>query len=118
MEDLKQKLKDFVSERDWEKFHSTKNLVIQLSVEASELLEHFIWTSDETHRDDREKMEQIKEEVGDVLNCLILVAEKLDLDLIDCGLEKLEKTKKKYPVEHSKGRIVKKYYSSAQRYVD
>jgi hypothetical protein len=68
MEELKQKLRKFAKARDWDQFHSPKNLAMAMSVEASELLEHFQWlTQEESKKLDAEKLEAIKQEIGDVL---------------------------------------------------
>ncbi|MDN3504194.1 MAG: nucleotide pyrophosphohydrolase [Rhabdochlamydiaceae bacterium] len=104
---LERELKKFVLDRDWDQFHSVRNLVTQLSCESAELLEHFIWSQDDKHLQDPETLKNIKEEIGDVLNCLVLIASKLNIDLPQCGLDKLKKTAKKYPVELAKGKSLK-----------
>lgn len=101
MSDIKQlieKLKIFRDERDWEQFHNPKDLAIALSIEASELLEVFLWKSHEEA--DKEK---IKEELADVLAYALLIAERCDLDVKKIVENKIEKNKLKYPLEKSKG---------------
>ncbi|MCF7806400.1 MAG: nucleotide pyrophosphohydrolase [Simkaniaceae bacterium] len=107
LDKLKTDLKQFVEEREWEQFHTAKNLAIDLSIEASEVLEHFVWHNDDKHLDDSNKMEAFKEEIGDVLNSLLLLAMKFDIDVIDCAFDKLEKTKKKYPIHLCRGNAKK-----------
>jgi NTP pyrophosphatase (non-canonical NTP hydrolase) len=99
-EELLATLRQFVSERNWQQFHTPENLAKSISIESAELLEHFQWsgTSD---------IEGIKDELADVLTYCILLADKYDLDIEKIVLEKLEKTKAKYPVDKSFGRSEK-----------
>lgn len=103
IEELIQKLKLFRDERDWKKFHNPKDLAIALSIEASELLETFLW---KTY--DQAEPEKIQEELADVLAYALLLAESCNLDIKKIVEEKIEINKKKYPIEKSKG-IGKKY---------
>lgn len=104
MEKLKQKLREFAEVRDWAQFHSPKNLAMALSVEASELLEHFQWlTQDESRSLTLEKKEQVKQEIGDVLNYLVFLSDKLGIDPIEAAHDKIRINEKKYPVEKAKG---------------
>ena len=96
MEKLMQEIKQFNEERDWDQFHSPVNLAKSISIEAGELLECFQWN-------DNYDIEEVKEELADVLNYCIQMANKLELDPEQIVLEKMEKTAKKYPVEKSKG---------------
>ena len=98
---LQEELNQFVRERDWDQFHSPKNLAIDISVEAAELLEHFIWH--EVPQD----LEGVKEEIGDVMMGLMLMAKKLNLDLEECVRDKIQKTAKNYPVHLAKGKATK-----------
>jgi NTP pyrophosphatase (non-canonical NTP hydrolase) len=98
MKSLEKEIMKFVKERDWEKFHSPKNLAIGLSVEASELLEIFLWlTEEESHDLNRDQIDNLKQEIGDVLIYLINLSTKFGLDPVDCAREKLEANKAKYP---------------------
>jgi NTP pyrophosphatase (non-canonical NTP hydrolase) len=100
----KNKLSKFAGDRDWDQFHSPKNLVMALSVESSELLEHFQWlTSEEAQNLDSEKLEEIKEEMADVLLYMIRLSDVLDVDLEDALEKKFKKNTLKYPVEKAKG---------------
>jgi NTP pyrophosphatase (non-canonical NTP hydrolase) len=96
-------------ERDWAQFHAPKNLAINLSLEANELLEHFVWHSDAASYDRaRERQEVVGHEMADVLFTLLLLSERTGIDLVQAFREKLAIIKKKYPVEKSRGNA-KKY---------
>mgnify|MGYP001166454149 FL=1 len=111
MDDYKIKLllREFAKERDWDQFHSLKNLVCALSVEASELLEIFQWINltDEKINDVALK-EKISDEVADIMLYLIRFADKADINLEEACLKKIQKNSKKYPVDLAKG-VSKKY---------
>ncbi len=105
--ELKQRVKSFCDERDWEQFHDAKELAIALSVEASELLEHFIWKSrDETNEriNHPERREEIKDELSDCLYFILRIAQMYDIDLSSSLVRKLEKNGVKYPSEKSFGK--------------
>ena len=95
----------FRDDRDWKQFHNPKDLAISISLEASELLEVFQWSGADTSS--KNKIEKIKEELADVLNYCIQMANKLGVDPKQIVLDKMEKTAKKYPVEKAKGRCTK-----------
>ena len=101
LEKLKRVIKQFVDERDWGQFHSPANLAKSISIEANELLECFQW--DEENYD----IEAVKEELADVINYCIQMADVLHLNISEIVLQKLEKTKKKYPVEKCKSKSTK-----------
>jgi NTP pyrophosphatase (non-canonical NTP hydrolase) len=104
LQGLRDALRRFAAERDWDQFHSPKNLAIALSVEAAELLEHFQWVSDaESAAASPETRARIREEVADVLLYLIRLADKLDLDLIECAAEKIRINAVKYPIDKARG---------------
>jgi len=91
-------LVEFRNERDWEQFHNPKDLAIALNIEASELLESFIW------KDFKDaNPAKIKEELADVFAYAFLLADKCGLDVKDIVLEKIKHNSEKYPVEKSKG---------------
>ena len=100
MDEVKKKVIDFNSERDWDQFHSPENLAKSISIEAGELLECFQWNSNFDKK-------EVCEELADVVNYCILLADKLDVRLEDIILEKLEKTRKKYPIEKARGNSTK-----------
>lgn len=103
IEHIVDELRRFNEERDWDQFHNGKDLAIGLSIEASELLEPFLW------KDPKDvNPEKIKEELADVLNYAFQMADKYGLDIKEIMLEKIRKNAAKYPVEKAKG-SVKKY---------
>ena len=93
----------FTEERDWSQFHNPKDLAIAISLEASELLEAFLWKKPE-----EAKVEKIREELADVINYSLLLASKYDFDIAEIVMEKLRRNAEKYPVEKAKG-SAKKY---------
>lgn len=106
---LRDHLRNFASDREWDQFHSPKNLAIALSVEASELLEHFQWMSEDQSRSiSAEDLFKVRKEMADVLLYLIRLADKLDTDLIEVAQIKLLENAEKYPIEKARG-TSKKY---------
>lgn len=104
MEELKRKLREFTKDRNWEQFHSPKNLVMALSVEVAEIVEHFQWLTEEQSQNmPPMKLDEIKAEVGDVLIYLVRLADQLGIDPIEAARAKVAVNDKKYPVEKSKG---------------
>ena len=105
METLTKKIRKFVEERDWEQFHSPKNIAISISLESSELLEIFQWSrglSWSEFEDDRLKS-RAEEELSDVLIYLIRFADLAGINLEKSAIEKIENNKKKYPIKKFKG---------------
>lgn len=91
MEDLIKKIREFADERDWEQFHSPKNLSMALAVEAGEILEHFQWLTEEESRNlDTKTLNKVKEEIGDVQIYLARLADQLGFSPLQAALEKLE----------------------------
>ena len=108
LEKIKKIIREFASERNWDKYHTPKNLSMALSVEASELVEIFQWlTQEESKNIDSKDIQSVKDEVADILIYLIRIADKLDIDLEEAILEKIKKNADKYPVELSKDNAVK-----------
>ena len=108
MEELIRQIREFTRERDWEAFHSPKNLVMALSVEVAEIAEHFQWlTQTESNNLDREKLAEVEEEIADVLIYLTRLADRLGIDPIEAARKKMRINAKKYPVETSKGKAAK-----------
>ena len=104
-ESLAASLRRFVEERDWDQFHTARNLAISLSLESAELLEHFQWSEkDPLNAVD---LEEIQDEAADVLLYLMLLSDRLGFNLIEAGRQKIFKNKVKYPVEKSKGSSLK-----------
>ena len=100
---ITKQLIEFRNERDWEQFHNPKDLAIALNIESGELLETFLWKSDQ----DADK-EKVKDELADVFAYAYLIAEKYKFNVEEIVLEKIQKNGEKYPVEKAKG-TAKKY---------
>jgi NTP pyrophosphatase (non-canonical NTP hydrolase) len=101
---LQQRLAAFAAARDWDQFHSPKNLAMALSVEAAELVEEFQWLTEEQSRAlDAERRERVRLELADVLIYLLRIADKLDVDLLRAADDKIAHNEKKYPVERVRG---------------
>ena len=97
-------LRQFAKDRDWDQFHSPKNLAMALSVEASELLEHFQWLTEEQSAElEGKKRNEVAEEMADVFLYLLRLADKLDIDLLEEANKKIVKNAEKYPAEKVKG---------------
>ena len=108
MEELTQQLRKFAKDRDWDQFHSPKNLSMALSVEVAELVEHFQWlTEEQSYIDDPDKLDEIKQEIGDILIYLTRLADKLGIDPLMAAKDKIKINDKKYPVEKVKGSAMK-----------
>ncbi len=106
--DLAIALRAFAAEREWDQFHSPRNLAAALSVEASEVLEHFQWKTDEQSRSlGREQKEEVAMELADVFIYLVRLADRLDVDLLHAAREKMQINARKYPVEVTRGTIKK-----------
>jgi dCTP diphosphatase len=104
IEKLQARIQEFNGARDWEQYHSPKNLAIGLSVECAELLEIFTWVTEEQSRKLNEKqLASLKEEIGDIVIYVLTLAAKFNLDPLDCAAEKLELNDKKYPAERVRG---------------
>jgi dCTP diphosphatase len=101
---LREKINNFVSERDWAQFHSPKNLAMAMIVEAAELVEQFQWdTPQESQQLSAEKREAVSHELADTFVYLLRIAEVLQIDLIQAANEKIALNALKYPVEKAKG---------------
>lgn len=109
-EKLKVIVREFTKERDWEKFHSPKNLIMSLFKEIGELSEIFQWKKEESSFKNNlttEEIENIKDELSDILIYLIRISDVLDIDIISSSFKKIEKNRVKYPIEKSKGKSTK-----------
>lgn len=103
LEELREAIVKFTQERDWDQFHNGKDLALALSIEAAELNEAFLW------KDAKDvNVEKVKEELADIVNYAILIADKYDLDVKQIVLDKIRRNAEKYPVE--------KAYGSAKKY--
>lgn len=101
MEELIKRIKKFRDDRDWEQFHSPENLAKSIVIEAAELLENFQWNSDFNEQ-------KVKEELADVMNYCLLLADQLNIDIIENMHRKIDENEKKYPVDKARG-TSKKY---------
>lgn len=109
LEDLKQQLRTFAGDRDWDQFHSPKNIAMALSVEVSELLEHFQWLTEAQSRNlDAAALAEVADEIADVQNYLVRLADKLGIDILDAAAKKFVKNEAKYPADLVRG-STKKY---------
>jgi len=108
MDQLIEKIRSFNRERDWEQYHTPKNLAMALVVEAGELVEHFQWLTPEQSRNlDDKTLVKVRQEIGDVLLYLLNLADQLDIDPIKAATEKLAHNAEKYPVHKVKGKAIK-----------
>lgn len=109
LQSLINSLREFSSQRDWDQFHSPKNLASALTVEAAELLEHFQWLTEAQSRElPADKRVAVGEEMADVLLYLLRLSDQLNIDLVDAARRKLALNAVKYPVDRSRG-TSKKY---------
>ncbi len=101
---LQLRLAAFAAVRDWDQFHSPKNLAMALSVEAAELVEEFQWLTEEQSRAlDSDRRERVRLELADVFIYLLRVADKLGVDLLQAADDKIALNERKYPVERVRG---------------
>ena len=103
LEELRKAIVQFTQERDWDQFHNGKDLALALSIEAAELNEAFLWKDAS-----KVNVKKVKEELADIFNYAILIADKYGLDIKQIILDKLQKNAEKYPVD--------KAYGSAKKY--
>lgn len=103
LEELREAIVKFTQDRDWDQFHNGKDLALALSIEAAELNEAFLWKDAS-----KVNVEKVKEELADIVNYAILIADKYNLDIKQIVLDKLKRNAEKYPVE--------KAYGSAKKY--
>ncbi len=104
IDELRNRVNNFVTERDWAQFHTPKNLAMAMIVEAAELVEQFQWdTPQESTQLTPEKREAVSHELADTFVYLLRIAEVLGIDLIQAANEKIDLNAKKYPVEKVRG---------------
>ncbi|GMR04073.1 MAG: nucleotide pyrophosphohydrolase [Gammaproteobacteria bacterium] len=107
LDELKERLRQFTAERDWEQFHSPKNLSMALIVEAAELVEHFQWlTEAQSAHLTPDELSAVEEEMADVFIYLTRLSDILGVDLLDAARRKIERNEKKYPVDQVRGKAV------------
>lgn len=110
MEELKEKLRKFAEDRNWNQFHNPKNLAMALGGEVGELLDIFQWLKEEESNLDGisgKNLAKTKEELADIFLYLIRIADKLDIDLVEEANNKIETNHQKYPIESSKDNAIK-----------
>lgn len=108
VDDFIKKINAFRQKRDWEQFHNPKDMAISLSLEASEVLEHFQWKNEEeVKKYVKTNKEDIGEELSDVLYWVLLLSHDLDIDIEKAFQKKMKKNEKKYPASKAKGRHTK-----------
>ncbi len=101
---LMQKIRKFADDRDWDQYHSPKNLSMALIVESAELVEHFQWmTEEQSSNVSSEAHEQIGHELADIFVYLLRLSDKLDIDLVEAANRKIELNEEKYPAEKVRG---------------
>lgn len=105
IQDLKKIAQKIRDDRDWQQFHSPKNLSMYIAIEAAELMEKFVWMSSEAsfHEIDKNRQE-IEDEMADVLICLVHFCNAANIDMTSSFTKKLQEVAKKYPVEKAKGK--------------
>lgn len=109
LEEIRQRVAGFAKERDWDQFHSPKNLAMALSVEAAELMEHFQWLSEAQSRElDDDTLAAVADEIADVQVYLVRIADSLGVDILSTVKTKMEKNAQKYPADKVRG-SAKKY---------
>ena len=97
-------IRKFCDDRDWGQFHNPKDLSISLALEAAEVMEHFQWkNAEEMAKHSVDRKEDVGEELADVLYWVLLLANKLDIDLVEAFKKKMEKNHEKYPIEKARG---------------
>ena len=102
--ELQRRVAAFAAARDWDQFHSPKNLAMALSVEAAELVEEFQWLTEQQSRAlDADRRERVRLEMADVLIYLLRIADKLDIDLARAAADKLVLNEQKYPADRVRG---------------
>ena len=103
---INQKIKSFVKARDWDQFHSPKNLSMALSVEASELVEIFQWLKESDLKQVDKK--KVADEIADIFFYLIRISQKMNIDIEKSFYKKMIKNVKKYPIKLSRGKFTKR----------
>jgi len=105
---LIQELRTFAAERDWERYHSPKNLSMALAVEAAELMEHFQWlTEAQSEALPEAKLAAVREEIGDVLIYLVRLCDRLGVDPLQAAMDKVRANRRKYPADRVRGKADK-----------
>ncbi|MGE3533418.1 MAG: nucleotide pyrophosphohydrolase [Parachlamydiales bacterium] len=110
LEEMKEYSQKFVNDREWNKYHTPKNIAMGITIEASELMEIFQWLTEKESfeiKNDPKRLEKVKDEMGDVFHLLVRLSTLLNIDLIEAFWDKIRKNETKYPIELAKGRTEK-----------
>ena len=108
LEDLQKRIVAFRDARDWKQFHNAKDMAVALNLEAAEVLEHFLWKTNEEGIEHIQKhRKEVGEELADTLYWVLLMAHDLDIDIHQAFLDKMEQNEAKYAVEKAKGKHTK-----------
>lgn len=111
IQEIKESLKKFRDERDWQQFHNPKDLAEAIVIEAGELLEHFLWkdakTVEEKLKSDLEFRMEVEHELADIINYCLAFANSAGIDVTEASMRKLARNAEKYPVEKAKGKATK-----------
>ena len=107
--ELKEQVKRFVSDREWTKYHTAKNLSMSIAIEAAELMELYQWTGKAMDKEtpDKRQLERVKEELADIIIYCLSLANTMNIDLASAITDKIEKNSIKYPVAKVKGKYIK-----------
>ncbi|HET7133026.1 MAG TPA: nucleotide pyrophosphohydrolase [Gammaproteobacteria bacterium] len=104
LDELRERVRRFAAERDWEQFHSPKNLAMALSVEVAELVEHFQWLTEEQSRAlEPQRLAQVRLELADVFIYLLRISDRLGVDLLEAAADKIVLNERKYPADRVRG---------------
>lgn len=107
IEQMKEQIRGFVRQRDWQRFHSPKNLAMGIAIEAAELMEHFQWIDEAASRaikEDPQQIDRVRDELADVLSYVLNLACVLEVDLSNAFFEKMKRNEEKYPAESYRGK--------------
>jgi dCTP diphosphatase len=108
LDELAALIRAFAAERDWDQFHTPKNLAMGVAIEAAELMEEFHWlTPEQSAQLPPDKLKPVRHEMADVLVYLVLLADKLGIDLIAAAAEKIAINARKYPADTVRGKAAK-----------
>lgn len=115
LQHLKERMATFVRERDWEQFHTPKNLSMSIAIEAAELMEHFQWlTAEQSRTLDPKILDDVGEELADIVIYALSLSNFLGFDLADTVLAKMAKNERKYPADQVRGKAHKYTYYQKQ----
>src|SRR5882672_861806 len=104
LDELRERVRRFAADRDWDQFHSPKNLAMALSVEVAELVEHFQWLTEEQSRTlDTKRLEHVRLELADVFIYLLRISDRLGVDLLQAAADKIALNEQKYPADRVRG---------------